>query len=102
MSPTSSLRSGRPCEAAAVTRLVHNESVDPPSAVSAPTAAAASPAEAAAIVAAIERFMRATAPAPRLAGGQAEAEGWSRVALLEGVARDPWAAPADAWLAGEA
>jgi len=44
----------------------------------------ASPEEAAAIVAALERFMRDTAPA---------------AAILEGVSRDPWAGSADAWLA---
>jgi hypothetical protein len=54
----------------------------------------ASPEEAAAIVAAIERFMRATAPRAR----PAEAEDpWRRAAILEGVereradvAREPW------------
>ncbi|HWX87886.1 MAG TPA: hypothetical protein VNX67_06920 [Solirubrobacteraceae bacterium] len=57
-------------------------------------APAASPVEAAAIVAALERFMRDTAPslAPR-----AELDPWVRAAMLEGVARqgpgdesDPW------------
>jgi hypothetical protein len=55
----------------------------------------ASPEEAGAIVAALERFRRATtAPAP--AGGAAPDE-WSLAAILEGVsrqaqgdARDPW------------
>ena len=56
----------------------------------------ASPEEAAAIVAALERFMRATA---RPRGGPAPdaADPWSRAAILEGVERgsqtdlrDPW------------
>ncbi len=57
--------------------------------------ASASPEEAAAVVAALERFMRATATAP-----QAPWEGlneWQRAAILEGVEReesgdllDPW------------
>jgi hypothetical protein len=51
--------------------------------------------EAAAIVAAIERFMRATAPAERQSVEGADA--WRRAAILEGVEReraddapDPW------------
>jgi hypothetical protein len=58
------------------------------------TAAGASPEEAAAIVAALERFMRATAP-PRAASGGDAPDGWRRTALLEGVSRTP-AADADA------
>jgi hypothetical protein len=48
--------------------------------------ASASPDEAAAIVAAIERFMRATAltPAPAASGP----DPWLRAAILEGVARE--------------
>jgi hypothetical protein len=53
-----------------------------------------SPEEAAAIVAAIERFVREVAPA---AGAQAAPDRWRRAAMLEGVARgdadderDPW------------
>ena len=50
-------------------------------------APAASPEEAAAVVAAIERFMRATAaPAPAPA---AASDGWREAALIEGVSRDP-------------
>jgi hypothetical protein len=50
-------------------------------------APAASPEEAAAIVAALERFMRATAPP---AGPVASApDGWRRAAVLEGVSREP-------------
>jgi hypothetical protein len=60
--------------------------------------AAASPEEAAAIVAAIERFMRATASAatPTPSGP----DPWLRAAILEGVARadggnvlEPWINP---------
>ncbi len=58
-------------------------------------APSASPEEAAAVVAALERFMRATAPAP--APPSAELDGWRRAALIEGVSResetdlpDPW------------
>lgn len=50
--------------------------------------------EAAAIVAALERFMRATAPAPAAAP---ELDEWQRAAILEGLEReldvdvsDPW------------
>ncbi|MHB8532745.1 MAG: hypothetical protein ACYDC2_08495 [Solirubrobacteraceae bacterium] len=57
--------------------------------------AAPSPEEAAAVVAALERFMRATAPAE--AAAPEELDGWRRAALLEGVARgvgdvdhNPW------------
>jgi hypothetical protein len=49
----------------------------------------ASPEEAAAVVAAIERFMRATA-APAEAP-PSEQDGWREAALLEGVERDPGA-----------
>jgi hypothetical protein len=58
-------------------------------------APAASPAEAAAIVAALERFMRDTAPQP--APPTEHLDPWTRAAMLEGVARaglgdepDPW------------
>jgi len=57
----------------------------------------ASPEEAAAIVAALERFMRDTAP-PSSANVAATPDGWHAAAVLEGVSRDPWAAGADAWL----
>lgn len=57
----------------------------------------ASPEQAAAIVAAIERFMRATAPPPGSAAAT-EPDRWRATALSEGVARasapsglpDPW------------
>ncbi|MGA2454038.1 MAG: hypothetical protein ABSG93_11005 [Solirubrobacteraceae bacterium] len=48
-------------------------------------APAASPEEAAAIVAALERFMRATAPPPVPAAGATD--GWRRAALLDGISR---------------
>ena len=58
-------------------------------------APSASPAEAAAITAALDRFMRETAP--RLAQPIQQADPWLRAAMLEGVARggpgdepDPW------------
>ncbi len=47
---------------------------------------AASPAEAAAIVGALERFMRDTAP--RLAAGPAAPDPWARAAMLEGVGHE--------------
>lgn len=58
----------------------------------------ASPAEAAAVVAALERFMRETAPA-----AQQTREGldpWRKAALLEGVSRDPEADVPDSWING--
>jgi hypothetical protein len=58
-------------------------------------APSASPAEAAAIVAALERFMRDTAP--RTAPSAEKVDPWTGAAMLEGVARtgrgdesDPW------------
>jgi hypothetical protein len=56
----------------------------------------ASAEEAAAIVAALERFMRATAPVP-----QPPAQGpepWTRAAILEGVSRHPGAGEPDPWI----
>lgn len=56
------------------------------------------PEEAAAIVAALERFMRATAPTPPIDTPPAP-QGWHAAALLEGVSRDPWdTATSDGWL----
>jgi hypothetical protein len=59
----------------------------------------ASPEEAAAITAAIERFMRATAPAPATPVAEG-IDGWKRAAILEGVEREdlgdvphPWINP---------
>lgn len=58
-------------------------------------APSASPEEAAAVVAAVERFMRATAPA--LAPQKEGLDPWRQAAILEGVSRehrgdvpDPW------------
>ncbi len=58
-------------------------------------APSASPEEAAAVVAALERFMRATAPV--LVAAPEGLDGWTRAALIEGVTRagsgdenDPW------------
>jgi len=47
----------------------------------------AGPQEAAAIVTALERFIRDTAPPP--AAGPAAPEGWRVAGLLEGVEREP-------------
>jgi hypothetical protein len=59
-------------------------------------APSASPEEAAAIVAALERFMRATAPGP--AAPAATPDQWRRAAILEGVRReDEWGA-SDPWI----
>ena len=52
----------------------------------------ASPEEAAAVVAAVERFMRETAPPPAAPAPRRNA--WKQAGLSEGVARaprDPWA-----------
>jgi hypothetical protein len=56
-------------------------------------ASSASPAEAAAIVAALERFMRDTAP--RVAPAAEGIDPWLRAAMLEGVARDMGSRPPD-------
>jgi hypothetical protein len=50
-------------------------------------APSASPDEAAAVVAALERFMRETAPPPAPAGPPRNP--WQRAALLEAVSREP-------------
>jgi hypothetical protein len=47
----------------------------------------ASPEEAAAVVAALERFMRATAPART--PPEEQQNPWQRASLVEGVAREP-------------
>jgi hypothetical protein len=52
---------------------------------------AASPEEAAAIAAAIEQFMRDTAPRP--AQEEPQVEGWLRAGLLEGTKRSPGESP---------
>jgi hypothetical protein len=59
-------------------------------------ASSASPEEAAAIVAALERFMRATtAPASPPA---TSADGWRRAAVMEGVAREAGGDLPDPWI----
>jgi hypothetical protein len=58
-------------------------------------APAASPEEAAAVVAALERFMRETAP-PRVAAAPGGPAGWARVARHEATGQapgGPWGAP---------
>jgi hypothetical protein len=57
----------------------------------------ATPEEAAAIVAALERFMRDTSTPPA-APAPHRRDAWHATALLEGVSRDPWALAPDAWL----
>jgi len=59
-------------------------------------APSASPEEAAAIVAALERFMRSTAPPPVSAADGPDA--WQRVAILEGVERESQADLFDPWI----
>lgn len=60
---------------------------------------AASPEEAAAIVGALERFLRDTAPAP--SGGKAVVmDPWQRAALLEGVRREPGTSLREPWING--
>jgi hypothetical protein len=49
---------------------------------------AATPEEAAAVIAAVERFLRDTAPPP--APAETPPSPWIRAALREGVNRDPW------------
>ena len=59
-------------------------------------APAASPEEAAAVVAALERFLRATAPVP-VAAAQGP-DPWTRAALAEGVSRQPENDLRDPWI----
>jgi hypothetical protein len=59
-------------------------------------APSASPEEAAAVVAALERFMRATAPVPAPAAEPADP--WRRAAILEGVEREAPGNLGDPWL----
>jgi len=58
----------------------------------------AGPEEAAAIVAALERFIRDTAAPPHSPGASAATEGWRLTGLLEGVEREPGAILADPWI----
>jgi hypothetical protein len=62
-------------------------------------APAASPEEAAAIVGALERFLRDTA-APPSGAGRAAVDPWLRAALLEGVRRKPTATLREPWING--
>lgn len=59
-------------------------------------APSASPEEAAALVAALERFMRATAPTA--APAREPADPWRRAAILEGVEREAQGDLGDPWL----
>ncbi|HEX3511578.1 MAG TPA: hypothetical protein VHT27_10840 [Solirubrobacteraceae bacterium] len=59
-------------------------------------APAASPEEAAAVIAALERFMRATASAPGKSSEERDA--WSRAAILEAVRREPDRSSAHPWI----
>jgi hypothetical protein len=59
-------------------------------------APSASPEEAAAIVAALERFMRATAAAS--ASAAETPDRWRRAAMLEGVEREPDGEICDPWI----
>jgi len=63
-------------------------------------APAASPEEAAAVVAAVERFLRDTAPPP--APPEPVVDRWQRAALLEGVDREGGGLAGGAWGAGVA
>jgi hypothetical protein len=60
---------------------------------------AASAEEAAAIVGALERFLRDTAPGPG-GGPPGAVDPWHRAALLEGVRRHPGAALREPWING--
>jgi hypothetical protein len=59
-------------------------------------APSASPEEAAAIVAALERFMRATAPV--MAPAATPEDPWRRAAIVEGVEREPGGHLPDPWI----
>jgi len=60
-------------------------------------APAPSPEEAAAIVAALERFMRASAPAPG-ANTAEEQDPWRVAAILEGISREHLPDAGDPWI----
>jgi hypothetical protein len=59
-------------------------------------APSASPEEAAAVVAALERFMRETAPVPQTP--TVGPDPWRRAAILEGVERESQSGAADPWI----
>jgi hypothetical protein len=50
----------------------------------------ASPEEAAAVIAAVEQFMRQTAPVVAADPAGEPPDAWQQAALREGVLRDPW------------
>jgi hypothetical protein len=58
----------------------------------------ASPEEAAAIVAAIDRFLEDTSPGPAPVDGQTQ-DPWTRAAMLEGVSREDHADAPHPWIA---
>jgi hypothetical protein len=60
------------------------------------TSQAASPEQAAAIIAALECFMRDTAPESSAPGERLDR--WRQAALLEGVSRDPIVDVPDSWI----
>gem|GEM_PF-2116999 len=72
---------------------VHMAAADPSPPRIAPSPSAE---EAAAIAAALGRFMRATAP-PHSAAGE-DPDPWQRAAILEGVSREPRADVPDPWI----
>ena len=77
-------------------RLGHNESMPTRRAQLKLVAPSATPEEAAAVVAALERFLRATAAPP--APAQEHSDRWQRAAILEGVERDSEADVSDPWI----
>jgi len=60
-------------------------------------APSASPEETAAVVAALERFIRATAPAPARTAPEG-LEPWQRAAILEGAEREAQGELRDPWI----
>jgi hypothetical protein len=62
-------------------------------------APSASPEEAAAIVAALERFMRATAAAPQAPAADAT-DAWWRAGILEGVEGEAQTGLREPWISG--
>lgn len=78
--------------------LRHNVAVTDPTTHTKLIAPSATPEHAAAIVAAIERFARATAPAPAAAESGEAVDGWRATAILEAVSRDPWAGDHHPWV----
>lgn len=86
-----------PCLPSALPAAVDNNvAVNPRDLTKRAPTASTSPEETAAIIAAIERFVRATAPTDG-APAQLDRDGWREMAILDGVSRDPWAG-GDGWL----